>query len=114
MLFLFSPSMSVEELVQFMFEKKHMGYPVMEGGNLKGVVTFTDIERVPALDRPAAQVSDIMTRNVISVPSDAQASDALKLITSKNIGRVLVIDNGSLVGILSRTDLVHVLRLRSE
>ncbi|MFZ2499368.1 MAG: CBS domain-containing protein [Methanosarcina sp.] len=108
------PSMSVEELVQFMFEKKHMGYPVMEGGNLKGVVTFTDIERVPALDRPAAQVSDIMTRNVISVPSDAQASDALKLITSKNIGRVLVIDNGSLVGILSRTDLVHVLRLRSE
>jgi len=108
------PSMSVEDLVQFMFEKKHMGYPVMEEGILRGVVTFTDIERVPYLDRPVARVSDIMTRNVISVPSDAQASDALKLITSKNIGRVMVIDNGLLVGILSRTDLVHVLRLRSE
>ena len=108
------PSMSVEELVQFMFQKKHMGYPVMEGGSLKGVVTFTDIERVPALERSAARVSDIMTRNVISVPSCARASDALKLISSKNIGRVLVIDNGSLVGILSRTDLVRILRLRSE
>ena len=42
-----APSMSVEDLVKFMFEKKHMGYPVMEGGSLKGVVTFTDIERVP-------------------------------------------------------------------
>ena len=108
------PSMSVEDLVQFMFEKKHMGYPVMEEGNLKGIVTFTDIERVPYLDRPVARVSDIMTRNVISVPPDAKASDVLKLITSKNIGRVMVIDKGSLVGILSRTDLVRTLRLRSE
>jgi Zn-dependent protease/CBS domain-containing protein len=108
------PSMNVEDLVHLMFEKKHMGYPVMEGDILKGVVTFTDIERVPYIDRPAARVSDIMTRNIISVPSDAKASDALKLITAKNIGRVMVIDNGKLTGILSRTDLVHVLKIRSQ
>jgi Zn-dependent protease/CBS domain-containing protein len=108
------PSMSVEDLVNFMFEKKHMGYPVIEGGNLKGIVTFTDIQRVPTIDRPVMRVSDIMTRDVISVPSNAQASDVLKLVTSKNIGRVLVIDNGSLVGVLSRTDLVRILKLRTE
>jgi Zn-dependent protease/predicted transcriptional regulator len=109
-----SPSMSVEDLVQFIFQKKHMGYPVMERDSLKGVVTLTDIERVPYTERSAARVSDIMTRNIVSVPSTARASDALKLISSKNIGRVMVIDNGSLVGILSRTDLVRILRLRSE
>ncbi|MDQ1275112.1 MAG: hypothetical protein QG610_685 [Euryarchaeota archaeon] len=109
-----SPSMSVEDLVHFMFEKKHMGYPVIEGSNLKGIVTFTDIQRVPTLDRPVMRVSDIMTRNIISVPSNSQAIDALKLVTSKNIGRVLVIDNGSVVGVLSRTDLVRILKLRSE
>jgi Zn-dependent protease/CBS domain-containing protein len=108
------PSMSVEDLVKFMFEKKHMGYPVMEGGNLKGVVTFTDIERVPHLERPVARVSDIMTKNVISVPPDAKASDVLKLVSSRNIGRIMVVDKGSLVGILTRTDLVRILRLRSE
>jgi Zn-dependent protease/predicted transcriptional regulator len=108
------PSMNVEDLIQFMFEKKHMGYPVVESGNLKGIVTFTDIQRVPTIDRPVMRVSDIMTRDIISVPSDAQASDVLKLVTSKNIGRVLVIDNGSLVGVLSRTDLVRILKLRSE
>jgi Zn-dependent protease/CBS domain-containing protein len=107
-------SMSVEDLVHFMFEKKHMGYPVVDGNDLKGIVTFTDIQRVPTIDRPVMRVSDIMTRDLISVPSDAQASDVLKLVTSKNIGRVLVIDNGSLVGVLSRTDLVRTLRLRSE
>jgi len=109
-----SPSMSVDDLVQFIFHKKHMGYPVMDGDHLKGVVTLTDIERVPYQDRYAARVSDIMTKDIISVPSTARASDALKLISSKNIGRVMVVDNGSLVGILSRTDLVRILRLRSE
>ena len=109
-----NPSMSVEDLVQFMFEKKHMGYPVIEGDNLRGIVTFTDIQRVPYLERPVALVSDIMTKDIISVPSDAQASDVLKLISSKNIGRVIVIDNGKVVGILSRTDLVRILKLRSE
>jgi Zn-dependent protease/CBS domain-containing protein len=109
-----SPSMSVEDLVQFIFEKKHMGYPVMEGDSLKGVVTLTDLERVPYTERSAARVSDIMTRDVISIPSTARASDALRLISSKNIGRVMVVDNRSLVGILSRTDLVRILRLRSE
>jgi CBS domain-containing protein len=91
-----------------------MGYPVMEGNRLSGVVTLTDIERVPRIDRYAALVSDIMTRDIISIPSTARASDALKIISSKNIGRIVVIDNGSLVGILSRTDLVRILRLRSE
>ncbi|MCQ1536785.1 CBS domain-containing protein [Methanosarcina sp. KYL-1] len=109
-----SSSMSVEDLIQFMFEKKHMGYPVMEGGILRGVVSFTDVQRVPILERPVLLVSDIMTKQIISVPPEAQASDALKLISSHNIGRLLVIDNGSLVGILSRTDLVRTLRLMTE
>lgn len=109
-----NPSMSVEDLVQFMFEKKHMGYPVIEGDSLRGIVTFTDIQRVPYLERSVALVSDIMTKDIISVPSDAQASDVLKLVSSKNIGRVIVVDNGKVVGILSRTDLVRILKLRSE
>jgi Zn-dependent protease/CBS domain-containing protein len=109
-----NPSMSIEDLVQFMFEKKHMGYPVIEGDSLRGIVTFTDIQRVPYLERPVALVSDIMTKDIISVPSDAQASDVLKLVSSKNIGRVIVVDNGKVVGILSRTDLVRILKLRSE
>jgi predicted transcriptional regulator len=109
-----NPSMTVEDLVQFIFEKKHMGYPVMERGSLKGIVTFTDIEQVPYLERSITLVSDIMTTNVISVPSNAQANDVMKLIVSKNIGRVMVVDNELLVGILSRTDLVRILKLRLE
>jgi Zn-dependent protease/CBS domain-containing protein len=108
------PSMNVENLIHFMFENKHMGYPVIEGGTLKGLVSFTDVQRVPLLERPVVLVSEIMTKQIISISSEAQASDALKLISSNNIGRLLVIDNGNLVGILSRTDLVRTLKLMAE
>jgi CBS domain-containing protein len=91
-----------------------MGYPVIEGGSLKGIVTFTDIEHVPYLERSMTLVSDIMTKNVISVSSNARASDVMKLIVSKNIGRIIVVDNELLVGILSRTDLIRILKLRLE
>ena len=107
-------SMTVEDLVHFIFEKKHMGYPVMERSTLKGIVTFTDIEHVPYIERSTTRVSDIMTTNVISVPPNARASDVMKLIASRNIGRVMVVDNESLVGILSRTDLIRTLKLRLE
>ena len=42
--------------------------------------------------------------DVWSVPSDAMVYDALELMADKNIGAVLVIDAGNLVGILSERD----------
>ncbi len=55
-----------------------------------------------------------MTRDVISVSSKDAASEAFKILALKNIGRVLVIDDGELVGILSRTDLMRTLMLLNE
>ena len=108
------PSMTIEDLSKLMFEKKHMGYPVIEGNSLKGIVTFTDLHTIPQHERANILVSDVMTKDVITVPIDADASEALKLISTRNIGRVLITDNDSIVGILSRTDLVRALQLLSE
>jgi len=109
-----TPSMTVEDITTFMFEKKHMGYPVIEANVLKGIVTFTDVHKVPQQERANVLVSDVMTRDIISITADADASEALKLMSTRNIGRVLVIDNGSVIGILSRTDLMRTLMLLSE
>ncbi|WP_406660343.1 CBS domain-containing protein [Methanolobus sp. ZRKC3] len=109
-----SDDISVEELSKFMFENKHMGYPVMKGNSLKGIVTFTDIRNILPHERFAVLVSDVMTRDIISVSSKDVASEAFKVMTLNNIGRVLVIDDGELVGILSRTDLMRTLMLLNE
>ncbi|MGP8321827.1 MAG: CBS domain-containing protein [Methanosarcinaceae archaeon] len=108
------PSMSIDELSTLMFEKKHMGYPVIEDKSLKGIVTFTDVHTVPTKERLSVLVSDVMTKDVVTISIDADASRALKLISIRNVGRLLVTDNDSIVGILSRTDLVRALQLLSE
>lgn len=109
------PSLTIDDLTQFMFEKKHMGYPVIEHNTLKGIITFTDVRKVMPLDRYSVLVSDVMTKDIITITKEATAADAFKLMVSNNIGRVLVVDeDGSVAGILSRTDLMHTMMLLSE
>jgi len=43
-----SPSMTVRELMDTILSQKHMGYPVVDGGRVVGIVTLQDAQRVPA------------------------------------------------------------------
>ncbi|TQD28417.1 M50 family metallopeptidase [Methanolobus vulcani] len=108
------PEMTVEELSHFMFENKHLGYPVIKSNSLKGIVTFTDIRNVMPHERYAVLVSDVMTKDVVTLPSSASAAEAFKVMTINNIGRVLVMDDDIVKGILSRTDLMRSLMLLTE
>ncbi len=103
--------MTVEELVDIMFRHKHMGYPVMDAEELKGIVTFTDVQRVPRDARKNVRVSDIMTKEIITLKEDGDAVDALKIMTSNNIGRIIITQDHKIVGIVSRTDLLRSVQL---
>jgi CBS domain-containing protein len=75
-----------------------------------GIVTDRDVvvEIVaPGLDPKVITVGDIMLPHLASIEEDADIFDAIKLMTSKGIRRLPVIDNyGSLVGILTLDDLL--------
>ncbi|MBN1367360.1 MAG: CBS domain-containing protein [Dehalococcoidales bacterium] len=50
-------------------------------------------------------VSDVMTTNIVSIPSNTSLADARRIIDAHHIRRLPVIDRGKLVGILSKEDL---------
>ena len=102
---------SVADLLRLMQAKKHLGYPVVEGGRLAGIVTLSDASKVPEERRSTTLVRDIMTRNVITLKPDDDASAALQQISQHGIGRLLVMDGDRIAGIVSRTDLVKALQL---
>ncbi len=104
-------TMSVEELVDFMFRYKHMGYPVVDEGDVKGIVTFTDVQKVPKEERKNVAVGQVMTKKLITLKDTADAVDALKLMTMRNIGRIIITDETKMVGIVSRTDLLRSVQL---
>ena len=51
------------------------------------------------------RVKDFMKTNVISVPSSTSVYDAFKIMKENNIKRLPIVDNGKLVGIVSRRGL---------
>ena len=106
-----SSGMSVEELVDFMFRFKHMGYPVVDGSEIRGIVTFTDVQQVPREERKNVRISDIMTKGIISLNEDDDAVKALKLMTMNNIGRIIILQDKEMTGIVSRTDILRSVQL---
>ncbi len=106
--------MSVEELVDTMFRFKHMGYPVVDDAEVKGIVTFTDVQKVPREERKNVRISQVMTKGIISLPEDDDAVSALKLMTLNNIGRLIITKEKKMVGIVSRTDLLRSVQLLEQ
>ncbi len=108
------PEWTLEQLIDVMFKTKHMGYPVQESpaSPVLGVVTFADVQRVPASDRATTRVEDVMKSEIISIGPDADAFDALKLMSTRNLGRLIVMEDGRMVGIVSRTDLMRAIQFR--
>ncbi|MCD6208167.1 MAG: CBS domain-containing protein [Methanosarcinales archaeon] len=108
------PDWTLDQLIDVMFKTKHTGYPVQESQNSQvlGVVTFSDIHRIPEPERGTIRVKDVMTSEVIAIEADADAFDAFKLIASGDVGRLIVMDRGRMVGIVSRTDLMRSIQFR--
>lgn len=102
---------SVADLMKTMFEKKHLGYPVVEGGRMVGIVSLSDAVKVPEDRRGITMVRDVMTRNVITLKPDDDASVALQRISQFRIGRLVVMEGERIAGIISRSDLVRDLEL---
>ena len=57
----------------------------------------------------ARRVEDVMTREVVSVGELASLGEIAELMETKRIKRVPVVRDGTIVGIVSRADLLQVL-----
>jgi len=106
--------MPLPQLLEMMYETKHLGFPVVDRGALVGIVALADVHKISPHDREAMQVRDVMTRNPTTLPPSAPLIDALRIITGQDIGRIPVVAGDALVGIVTRTDVLRVMELREE
>jgi Zn-dependent protease/predicted transcriptional regulator len=106
------PTVPVSQVIGLMYASKHLGFPVVERDTLVGMITLADVNKTSPIDREAMQVRDIMSREIITLPPDAQVMDALRIMSAHNIGRIPVVADGNIIGIVTRTDILKVIELR--
>jgi len=108
------PDVPLTEVIGMMYDTRHLGFPVEENGRLQGIVTLNDIHDIPSVDREAMQVQDAMTRNLVTLSPGRALTDALRLMARHEIGRIPVVSDGELVGIITRTDILRVMEINEE
>jgi len=104
---------TVADSVMAMKEHGVSQLPVVDEGRLVGIVTESDLlaKLVDGRASLASAVAEVMFRNVTTVNSHDDASKLLEIFGDGLVGLV-VDDGGSLLGIVSKMDLVDVLTSR--
>jgi IMP dehydrogenase len=101
------PSQSLREAVAVMRQHDVSGVPVVEGDTPVGILTARDIRFEKNLDQP---VSALMTTKLVSVNMTVKAEEAKELLHKHRIEKLLVIEGGKLVGLVTIKDLLQAER----
>jgi CBS domain-containing protein len=96
---------SRDQVLKALKERHVSGVPVVKGGELVGMVTRSDLLRNPEEDQTAL----LMTRDPVVIRPDDSVIEAARLLAENDIRRLPVIENGTLVGIVSVADIIRVI-----
>ncbi|NOZ81558.1 MAG: CBS domain-containing protein [Candidatus Micrarchaeota archaeon] len=104
-----SPDIDIKKAAKLMSEHGIGSLVVVENERVVGILTERDIlEKVVAtgLNPENTRVSEIMTKNVITVSPDKSLEDAAEIMTKNKIKKLPVVWNNQLVGIVTASDLI--------
>ena len=103
-----SPGMPLSKVLDILRTNRISGVPVLEDGNLVGIISLEDIVRAMEKNDLAATTSQYMTRDVVTVASYDSIVKAIRIFTEKGLGRLPVVDeNHTLVGMITKGDITR-------
>jgi CBS domain-containing protein len=105
-----TPTASVYEAIEIMAEKQIGALPVMEQGQLRGILSERDYARKIILKGRSSKdtpVADIMTIDPITVTPHHTVADCMRIVTDERIRHLPVVESGHLIGLISIGDLVN-------
>ncbi len=104
-------TMKLSEFTDLVAKQHHIAYPVAdEKGTVIGVATIEDAWQFDTASRETTTISQVLHQKPAVVYLGDTALDAFRKMSEQVTGRVLVKDNtGKLVGMVTKSDLMHTL-----
>ena len=108
-----SPGLSVRDFVmEHALRRGHRALPVVEDGRLVGIVSVADARHVEQEAWGATPVSAVMTRVPLkTLPPEADLAAAMELMVENSIHQVPIVRDWTLVGMVSRADVMRYMKL---
>ncbi|MGB9750005.1 MAG: CBS domain-containing protein [Caldisericia bacterium] len=105
---------TLEEAKNIMLRYNFSGLPVTKNGKIIGIITRSEISKVELLGLTNFKVKDFMIEKFIFVTPDTSLEEIEKIMVEKNIGRIPVVVKGKVIGIITRSDILRGIYLKSE
>ena len=99
-----SSDKTMEEVAKLLREKGFSGLPVVENERIVGVISRRDFRKMRKTAHMKSPVKAYMSKEIVSIDSEKSPLEAVRLMIKHDIGRVPVIHDGEIIGILTRTD----------
>lgn len=100
--------MSVQNAANLMRRYGHEGFPVVQGDQLIGILTRSDVDRALHHQRGASSIRSILYTGAVSVSPEAPVDRVQEIMLEHGLGQVPVVDESGFVGIVTRTDLIKL------
>jgi tRNA nucleotidyltransferase (CCA-adding enzyme) len=101
------PDSRLDDIVQKLRRIGHEGFPVIDDGHVVGLLTRRDVDRAIEHGLGSLRVRDVMTSGEVTLHLDDALATLEQGMVTSGWGQIPVVDeNDSLIGIVTRTDLI--------
>jgi Zn-dependent protease/CBS domain-containing protein len=111
------PGLSVRTLIEgFFLTHGYGGFPVVDNGQVLGIVSLGDVKRIPPEEYDRVTVREVMIplTERLTIAPEEDVSLALQHMAEDALGRLIVMERGRMLGLVTKTGLSRFLQMKLE
>jgi len=112
-----SPDTPVADAVeQYFLKYGYGGFPVVANGSVIGILSLSEVRVCSPEDRAHKKVSDVMRAldQAIEIAPQVSALDGVRKMNEADSGRLVVVEGGKLVGLITRSGVMRFIQIRAQ